>query len=766
MKKNQGSRRGLFLPYADFIEQTKQYGWDGAGDSMLLKELNTCVQGQNNISKAFSILKEIICRKTGLSLFDSQLAAAYSMTRGHIAELPTGEGKTFAAVAAASYLALKGKRVHILVFNDYLAERDYNANLPIYTACGLNCGFITEALGREERKRAYLCSVVYVSAKEAAFDYLRDFLCMEQSGLVFGGFSAALVDEADSILINEARTPLVLAGEDSSSFFPEKKVFPAVSQLLDEDIGLDMENKQVWLCDSGIEKLEKALYAGNLFTAGNSGTLALINAALSARYLLQKDKDYIVRDGAILVIDEETGRVAENRRFPDLIDQATAYKENLCPGKPSLIYNSMSMQAFLLQYPFLCGMTGTAKSAEGELFKMYGMEVDVIPPHLPCIRKDYEDRIFINREKQLKAVIDCLKTAREKGQPVLLGTGSVEESERVSALLKEHGLPHQVLNARNNAEEACAVARAGEPYRITVSTNISGRGVDIKLGGAGEDKAAFVKNAGGLVVLSTHMNRSVRIDDQLRGRAGRQGDPGESSFFICLEDIEMDSFFALDFYKAKRYPKLLRRAQRMQEGRDAQARLMLTRYSAVLEKQRQIVTGYRTRLLNGETIPGILKDKDEKLFREYTARYGDKAVALAQTQLTLYFINQNWSYYLAAMEEKRRGIHLVIVGGRDPLEEYQKFAASAFDEMTEDIKSSVFLYMQKCRITQNGVDMESEGLSSASTAWTYMIDDSADQFSRIPYLVRTLSNKVQGTVFTVQELFAKAVKRRECRKES
>lgn len=759
MNKNKGSQRGLDTLYADFIRKINDYQWNSQSEYELSELLRECVLHEKRMPEAYSILKEIIKRNTGLSLFDTQLMAAYSMQQGRIAELPTGEGKTLSAVVTATTLALQKNHIHILVFNDYLAHRDYSNNLPIFRACGITCGYIVETSDFAHRKMAYSCDVVYVSAKEAAFDYLRGFLSTQKEEILFSSFPVALVDEADSILIDEARIPFVLAGNSDIKPSMAEKISKLISGLSESDYKVNRADNQVWLTESGIATLESKMQLENLYLTENTEVLAMINSALEARFLLQKDKDYIVKDGEILVIDETTGRVAENRRFPDLLHQAVEMQELGSQNASTVIYNSISMQAFLTLYKMLCGMTGTAASSSTELWNMYGLEVDVIPPHIPCIRIDHPDLIFLDKEAHVRAILSCIQTSYDKGQPVLVGTQSVQESEYFSSLLTERNIKHCVLNARNDIEEAEIIADAGKPFQVTISTNIAGRGVDIRLGGKKEqNKADFVRAAGGLFVVSTGINRSLRIDNQLRGRAGRQGDPGESLFFVYLNDLKLETFFDIEFYKYKKYPKLLRRAQKIQEGKDAEARYMLERYSNILEIRRQKVTDYRTQLLLDYRLPEILKDDKPAVYKELVERHGNSGVTIAEKQLTLYFINVNWASYLFAMEEKRSGIHLMIIGQKNPLDEYQIFAVSAFHEMMADIRSNVVDYMQKCTINEDGIDMDEAGLSGATTTWTYMINESSSQFSRIPHLVKSMSNTIQGTVFTLQGITSKIIK--------
>lgn len=750
---------GPALHINEILHQMHTYAWDGWQPEALAARLRDRARHDKNTAEAYSILREIIRRGTGLSLFDTQLMAAHAMAQGRVAELPTGEGKTLAAVVTAALLALRGRTVHILVFNDYLAQRDYDANRPLYTACGLTCGCIVEATPPAARKAAYACDVLYIAAKEAGFDCLRDFLCMDSGALLCPPLDAALVDEADSILIDEARIPLVLAGNAAQSPAVTLQISRAVAALSSQDVGLIAENHQVWLTDSGAAAMEAALGIDNLFLPEHANTLAMVSAALEARFLLRQDRDYIVQDGAILVVDESTGRVADHRRFPDLLHQAVEIQALGAGEAASAIYNTISMQAYLRQYAFLCGMTGTAATSAYEFRQMYGLAIDVIPPHIPCIRVDHPDAVYRTKAEQEAALLQRIRDAYAKGQPLLIGTQSVAESEHFSALLSAIPIPHSVLNARSSAQEAAIIAEAGRPHQVTISTNMAGRGVDIRLGGRDAAEAAAARAAGGLLVLSTGMGRSIRIDHQLRGRSGRQGDPGESQCFVCLEDLTLDTASGLEGYGDKAFPRLLRRAQRAQERKDIEARYMLERYASILEGQRKRITAHRMALLRGEAAPAILQAEDPAAHRELVARAGARGVALAERQLTLYFINTNWALYLEAMEAMRGGIHLLVIGKKSPLDEYMLFAASAFDEMLHDIRHDVMEQMKRCHITENGIDMEKEGLLGATTTWTYMINESSTQFSRIPQIVQAMSTTVKGTLFTFRGLYEKLRKR-------
>lgn len=793
------SKQPIF-PYADFVEKVNDWKWQDLSPEDLKEFLWT--DSVHDMAKRYSLLKEIVFRCTGKRLFDSQIAAARSMREGRIAQLPTGEGKTLSAVVAAADLALDGRQVHILVFNDYLARRDYVNNCVIFQACGLSSGCIEQGTGRVERRKAYNRPICYISAKEAGFDYLRDFLWGAREEQLRLPYQAAVVDEADSILIDEARIPLVLAGGEGVAEKAAEEADRAVRRLDAGCVKADRYEKVVWLTEQGVSQVEELLGLENLYGEGGALMLSLVNAALEARYLLKRNEDYLVREGQIQVIDQATGRIAASRRFPELLQRAVEIKEAVGGGGETILCNSIPLQFFLLGYDFLCGMTGTAKASEKELKSMYGLEVDVIPPHKPCIRVDHEDRVFFTEKEKRQAVLSEIRQAGGKGQPVLIGTGSVEESRQYSALLDSQGLAHCVLNAENDQQEAEIIARAGEPYRITVSTNMAGRGVDIRLGGRegqpdpgleGRPKAASNSNlqsgwkmepkaragaglktgreacqggrlgreaalaAGGLYVIGCGMPGSRRTELQLRGRAGRQGEPGESRFFISLDEPAVAAWLhrgktnalkkrimALEKKETKtkqdeekgkesrkerreggaeaerngkreqkrqeELRKAVRLAQRAREGRDSEARYMLEKYAYVVELHRREISAYRDEILD---------------------RKAENGKEQAKKQLALYFINRHWADYLSAMENLRSGIHLTIIGGGNPIDEYQKRAREFFGEMLEEIERDIDFRMKSCQITNDGIDMRAAGLHGASSTCTYMIDESRGQFSRI-----------------------------------
>ena len=719
------------LAYTDFVAEVNQLDFSGF-EKEELKAAISCFRKTdpytlNEQVKLFAILKEVIDRLTGLTLFDSQLASSASLLQGRIVELPTGEGKTLAAVIPAVAHALQGLSVHILTFNDYLAERDYDTTRSIYKFCGLSAGFVTQSMKKSERIRMYQRDIVYITAKEAGFDYLKNFLRTETDELIPIRFQFAIIDEADSIMIDEAKNPLVIACDYPRDFELINNISRIICGLKPYDVTVSKTENQAYLTEQGIKEIEASLAVENLYEERNVDILSMVNIALQAQYLLKQDVDYVITDRKVRIIDETTGRAAGNRKYPDLLHACVEAKEGLPLSRSSMIYNMMTIQNFLLQYKKLSGMTGTAVTSKNEFYQVYGLEVDVISPHIPSRRVDHEALLFPLKTEKYKAVINTVLTAYRKGQPVLIGTQSVEESELISGMLADYRIPHNILNAKNDKEEAALIAEAGKPYAVTVSTNMAGRGVDIKLGGADVSKKKEAQSAGGLLVIGIGLNRSIRIDHQLCGRAGRQGDPGESRFFVSAED---DLFEGID-WAPKTTGKQIRRIQQHIEGIDEESRMVLSKYAYILEQQRQIITDYRNPFL----------------------MTGEIGVQRAVKQLTLYYTSLRWAQYLEYMEYVRDGIHLTIIGGLNPIEEYHKFAIQAFVEIMEEIKTDVHHGMQTYEITENGIDMEAAGLGNATSTWTYLIDESSSQFSALPRLINGISNQMKGTLFSLSSIF-------------
>ena len=703
-----------------------------------------------------SAVTEVIFRKTGLRLFSCQIETAFALLNGHIAELSTGEGKTLAGVLAAIMYVKSGRRVQVLVFNDYLAKRDATENQKIYEFCGVSVGYITETTPISERAEQYKKDVLYISAREAGYDCIRNFVAYNKNELIGENYDVAIVDEADSILIDEASIPLILAGKAEDTSADEKRVMDAVRKLTADDYDVDEQDGQIWLKDNGIEKIEADLEIDNLYD-NNSETLSDINTALQALYHLTADKDYIVRDNQILVVDESTGRVAVNRKFPNALHRFVEMKEGITNTVNTKIYCSMTIGAFMNQYATLSGMTGTAATSANEFETTYGVRTIVIEPHTPCIRTDLDDAIFLTNAERDEALLEEILAANSKGQPVLIGTASVKDSEELSKKLAEKGIEHNVLNARNDEKEAAIIAQAGKPYSVTVSTNMAGRGVDIKLGGANEEEKEFVESVGGLYVISSTVNRSRRIDNQLKGRAGRQGDPGESKFFISLEDENIAPFFDENANNGKRMSEneklsMVRTAQTTLEGNEAEARYTLKKYSYIIEHQRELMSNYRLAVVNGEEIPDILKNEDPAAYEKLLEETSEEEIQNAEKILTLYYINQHFSNYLEAMEDVKSGIHLSIVAGKNPFDEFNRSAIEFFEEMKQDLKYDLVSKMQEAQVTDGKIDISLFNIKPTTGTWTYMVDDSAGQFNHLPALMNMVSKKIKEKLSFIERL--------------
>ena len=699
---------------------------------------------------------EVIFRKTGLKLFSCQLQTAFALYNGHIAELSTGEGKTLAGVVAAIMYVKSGRKVQILVFNDYLAKRDATENQKIYEFCGVSVGYVTEATPISERAEQYEKDVLYISAREAGYDCIRNFVAYNKNELIGGNYDVAIVDEADSILIDEASIPLILAGKAEDTSVDERRVMEAVKKLTEEDYEIDDQDGQIWLNDNGIEKIEAELGIENLYD-NNTEILSDINTALQALHQLTADKDYIVRNNQIAVVDEATGRIAVNRKFPNALHRFVEMKEGITNNINTKIYCSMTIGAFMSQYSTICGMTGTAATSANEFETTYSVRTVVIDPHTPCIRTDLEDSIFLTNDERDEALLDEIISANAKGQPVLIGTASVRDSEELSKKLTEKGISHNVLNARNDEKEAAIIAEAGKPYSVTVSTNMAGRGVDIKLGGTCEEEKELVEAVGGLYVISSTVNRSRRIDNQLKGRAGRQGDKGMSKFFISLEDENIAPFFEEDANNGKNISEkeklsMVRTAQTTLEGNEAEARYTLKKYSYIIEHQRELMANYRLSVVNDEEIPDILKNEDFDSYEKLLEQTTEDEIIKAEKILTLYYINQHFSNYLEAMEDVKSGIHLSIVAGKNPFDEFNRSAIEFFEEMKRDLQYDLVTKMQEAEVIDGKIDVSLFNIKPTTGTWTYMVDDSAGQFNHLPALMNMVSKKIKEKLSFAERL--------------
>jgi len=684
----------------------------------------------------FALVRETARRVLGERPYDVQMLAGISLHQGKLVEMQTGEGKTLAAVAPVALNALAGHGVHVLTYNDYLARRDAEWMGPIYERLGLTVGCIQEGLSTAERHRAYRCDITYLTVKEAGFDLLRDGLCLDPAGQVHRPFHLGLVDEADSILIDEARIPLVIAGTLEEIGVDLGRLAAIARQLVrGTDYDTDEYAYNIFLTDRGLHRAEKLLGSGNLFEGDNIRLQAELRNALHAEALLKRDVDYIVRNGRIELVDELTGRVAENRQWPDGLQAALEAKEGLRWQPEGKIFGSITVQHFLRRYPRLCGMTGTAKSSARELADIYDLEVVEIPPNRPCIRVDHADVIHATRESKRRALLEEIAATHATGRPILVGTVSVEESESLAADLREAGIDCRVLNAKNDAEEAGIVAEAGALGAVTISTNMAGRGTDIRLGGRlGEEVAAL----GGLYVLGTNRHESRRIDDQLRGRAGRQGDPGSSRFIISLEDslLQRCGIERLVPSKVLRrlreggggtvdHPAVRRevaRVQRIVEGQHGDLRKRLLSYWQILEHQRGELQTWRQEVLEGEP-QNLLAERSPARWTQLCSAYSEELLQEIERRITLVTIDRCWSDHIAEMQAVRDEIHLVQLGGQDPFAEFYRAAKAGVEALLERIDETIVETFERVEITADGVDWDREGLRGPSSTWTYLIND-------------------------------------------
>ena len=687
--------------------------------------------------EAYSLVRETARRMIRLRPYDVQILAGIALHLGKLVEMPTGEGKTLAAVFPAYLNALSGQGVHVLTFNDYLARRDAEWMGPIYKFLGLSIGHVQDGMETADRQKAYACDITYATAKEAGFDFLRDHLCCEKNKLVHRSFHFALVDEADSTLIDEARVPLVIAGNVGESLEDPGYLAEMVKKLKPGiDFETDEGKRNIFLNDKGLKYFEDVLNCGNLHEPENLDLLTRINLALHTEFLIHRDVDYIVRKGKIEVVDEFTGRVVEDRHWPDGLQSALETKEKLRRGASGTILGQITLQNFLGLYPKLCGMTATAQSAAEELFTFYSLKTVVIPPNKPNIRKDYPDEVFTHKDAKTKALISEIRKCHKKERPILVGTSNVEESEELAAELKQAGIACQVLNAKNDELEAGIIAQAGALGAVTISTNMAGRGTDIKLGGDVEQEREKVVALGGLYVIGTNRHESLRIDIQLRGRSGRQGDPGSSRFFVSLEDNLMEKYRLKNLFPQKirdlkqneplsnpLVNREIARSQRVIEGQNFDVRKTLWKYSSLVEEERKLIQRQRQDVLNEKMPFNLLKEKAGKQYSEIRALIGQEELDKLEKQITLLQVDRFWADHLALITDVRESIHLVNVGGESPINEFHRILTDAFREQEQKINRGIVKLFESIKITEDGVDLDSKNLKGPSSTWTYLISD-------------------------------------------
>ncbi|WP_338554248.1 DEAD/DEAH box helicase [Paenibacillus sp. KS-LC4] len=708
---------------AELIQKRNLGAWDDQQlqkESLRLKkEAHSGTPLDELLVDAYALVCEAAKRTLGLQPYDVQIMAAIALHEGFLIEQLTGEGKTLSAVMPAYLHALTSKGVHVLTFNDYLANRDASWMGSIYRFLGLTVTAVQAGMSLPEKREAYAADITYVTAKEAGFDYLRDTIALDEADVVHRPFHYVIIDEADSLLLDEARVPLVIAGEPGSSVNDGSRFAEVARQLeLDGHYDFDDFQRNVYLNEAGSARAESLLGCGNLYDSHNSHLLMSLNCALHAELLLKRDVDYIVRDGKIELIDEYTGRVAENRHLPDRLQAALSAKEGLQAKAGGSILGTITLQHFLSLYPKLCGMTATARASAMEFEHIYGLQVVQIPPNRPNIRIDHPHRIYTHKEAKRKALVQEISTVHRTGRPILIGTSSVEESDMLAEALADAGIVCHVLNAKNDAKEAELIAKAGELDAVTVSTNMAGRGVDIRLGGGNPAQAEAVAKLGGLYVIGTHMHQSVRIDNQLRGRSGRQGDPGASIFFISLEDELLLRFGIHKAIRGLRQDETLDESvlyskidhiQRIIMGQNFQIRQELNGYSDMVEDQRRMLYEERLRILKGET-----------------------PMSPSEQRVRLYYIDKFWADHLEYVSYIREGIHLSSLVNRNPIDEFHALIIQAYEQIPDKINKESTNMLARLGGSNDPAMWEKFGLRSPASTWTYIITDQYKSYLQNP----------------------------------
>jgi preprotein translocase subunit SecA len=696
----------------------------------------------DDISQFLAIAREAGERSTGLRPFDVQLLGALRMLAGDVIEMATGEGKTLAGAIAAAGYAIAGRHVHVVTINDYLARRDAEWMGPLLEAMGLTVGWITAESTSDDRRAAYDCDVTYASVNEIGFDVLRDQLVTDVADLVSPNPDVALIDEADSVLVDEALVPLVLAGTTHRET-PRLEIIKLVGELAAEtDFDSDSDSRNVHLTDVGARKVEKALGGIDLYSEEHVGTtLTEVNVALHAHVLLHRDVHYIVRDDAVHLINSSRGRIAQLQRWPDGLQAAVEAKEGIETTETGEVLDTITVQALINRYATVCGMTGTALAAGEQLRQFYKLGVSPIPPNTPNIREDESDRVYITAAAKNDAIVEHIADVHETGQPVLVGTRDVAESEELHEHLVRRGVPAVVLNAKNDAEEAQVIAEAGEYGTVTVSTQMAGRGTDIRLGGSDEADHARVAELGGLHVVGTGRHHTERLDNQLRGRAGRQGDPGSSVFFSSWEDDVVAA--NLDGNKlpmqtdedgrivSPKTTALLDHAQRVAEGRLLDVHANTWRYNQLIAQQRAIIVDRRNTLLRTATareeLAGLAPDRYKELSELGTSptRGGLSEERLEKIcrLIMLYHLDRGWADHLAYLADIRESIHLRALGRQNPLDEFHRMAVDAFASLAADAIEAAQQTFETANVLEEEPGLDLSKLARPTSTWTYMVND-------------------------------------------
>lgn len=712
-------------------------GYEQRSDAELVEAIRGTVDNGKITDKAefLAVLTVASARTLGMTPFEVQNQAVLRLLEGDVIQMATGEGKTLVGAMAATGFALTGKRVHLITVNNYLAARDADWMRPLVEFFGLTVAAVTESSTREERVRAYRSDIVYAPVAEIGFDHLRDNQITHRDQTVQVPADVALVDEADSVLVDEALVPLVLAGAKPGEQ-ATGQITEAVSHLVEgTDYTIDADRRNVFLTDDGAAKIERALGIDSLYSDENIGTvLVRVNLALHAKALLIRDVHYIVQDGKIDLVDASRGRVAELQRWPDGLQAAVESKEGLDVSEGGRILDQITLQALMRRYPMVCGMTGTAVEATDQLRQFYDLHVSVIDRAKELRRFDEADRIYATMEEKFAAIVDEIAHIHSAGQPVLVGTHDVAESEALADALEERGVTVNVLNAKNDAEEARIVAEAGDLGRVTVSTQMAGRGTDIRLGGADESDRDAVVDLGGLAVIGTARHRTARLDNQLRGRAGRQGDPGLSVFFVSLEDdivaaggadervsAQPDADGRID---SKRVQDFIEHCQRVTEGQLLEIHAQTWKYNQLLADHREIVDKRRATLLDTDQAWRELAERDPARAAELESQGNDRGVLeQAAREIMLFHLDDEWSEHLALMDDVRESIHLRAIARETPITEFHRIAVREFKELANRAVERATETFGTVLIDADGAHLADAGWKRPNATWTYMVSD-------------------------------------------
>jgi preprotein translocase subunit SecA len=687
-----------------------------------------------DIPQFLATAREAAERNTGLRPFDVQLLGALRMLAGDVVEMATGEGKTLSGAIAAGGYALAGRHVHVITINDYLARRDAEWMGPLLEAMGLTVGWVAAESTAEERRKAYKCSVTYASVNEIGFDVLRDQLVTDVDDLVSPNPDVALIDEADSVLVDEALVPLVLAGTTHRET-PKLEIIRLVGELTPgKDYDTDADSRNVHLTETGAQKVEAKLGGIDLYSEEHVGTtLTEVNVALHAHVLLHRDVHYIVRDDAVHLINASRGRIAQLQRWPDGLQAAVEAKEGIETTETGEVLDTITVQALINRYPTVCGMTGTALAAGEQLRQFYKLGVSPIPPNTPNTREDESDWVYITAAAKNDAIVEHIAAVHETLQPVLIGTRDVAESEELHERLVRAGVPAVVLNAKNDAEEARIIAEAGKLGAVTVSTQMAGRGTDIRLGGSDEADHDEVAELGGLHVIGTGRHHTERLDNQLRGRAGRQGDPGSSVFFSSAEDdvvtanlepgklpTETDDDGRVVSAKAA---GLLDHAQRVAEGKLLDVHANTWRYNQLIAQQRAIIVERRDTLLRTPTARDELEGRSPKRYEELSEDLSEEQLERTCRLIMLYHLDRGWADHLAYLADIRESIHLRALGRQNPLDEFHRMAVDAFASLAADAIEAAQQTFETANVLEEEPGLDLSKLARPTSTWTYMVHD-------------------------------------------